>query len=86
MNDVSYYTYEGTCARLERINKRQFILIILLILLLIFSNGLWLYYESQWEDVTTTITQEAENENGSVVLNGTGEVNYYGESETNSNS
>lgn len=67
-------------ARFERINRRLWITIILLISLLVASNIAWLIYESQFEDFT--ITQEAENESGDIVMNGTGELNINGQGET----
>jgi hypothetical protein len=55
--------------------------LIVLIVLLVGSNISWLIYESQYEDYS--ITQEAENDSGDIVLNGTGEVNIDGQSKTN---
>lgn len=46
-------------ARQERTIKRLWILLILVISLLVATNGAWIWYESQWEVVETTeITQE----------------------------
>lgn len=46
-------------ARQERTIKRLWILLILVISLLVATNGAWLWYENQWEVVETTeITQE----------------------------
>jgi hypothetical protein len=46
-------------ARMERTIKRLWIALILVICLLVATNGAWLWYESQWEVVETTeITQE----------------------------
>lgn len=53
---VPYMVHEGDMARMERSNKRLWIVIILLILLLVGSNLCWIYYESSFEDVV--ITQE----------------------------
>ena len=46
----------------ERTIKKLWVIIILLIVLLVGTNAGWIYYESQFEDVTTTIKQEAEQE------------------------
>lgn len=78
--NIPYIAYEAATARLERIIKRLWIVIILLIVLLVGSNIAWLIYEAQYEDFT--ITQEAENESGDIVMNGTGELNINGQSET----
>ena len=58
---IPYIAYEAAQSRLERIIKRLWITTIILIILLVGSNGLWIWYESQFEDVETTITQENEN-------------------------
>lgn len=78
---VSYIVFDEVIARFERMNKRLWVAVIILILSLVFSNGFWLWRESQFEDIE--ITQEADTRGGSIVLNGTadGDINY-GESET----
>ena len=53
------YTLDIISALTERVIKRLWIVIILLIVLLVASNGAWLWYESQWETVEST-TQEVE--------------------------
>ena len=55
---VPYFVHEGDMERLERANKRQFVIILVLIIALICSNVGWIYYESQFEDEVTTITQD----------------------------
>ena len=55
---VPYIVHESAMARAERGAKRLWIVIILLIVLLVGTNGAWLWYESQFETVTTEITQE----------------------------
>lgn len=55
---VPYIVHESAMARAERSAKRLWTVIILLIVLLVGSNGAWLWYESQFETVTTEITQE----------------------------
>ena len=79
--NIPFIAYEGAMSRFERINRRLWIALIVLIVLLVGSNISWLIYESQYEDYT--ITQEAENDSGDIVLNGTGEVNIDGQSKTN---
>ena len=58
MVTIPYFVHEGDMARLERSNKRMFILVILLIMALIGSNFAWIMYERQFEVTETTITQE----------------------------
>lgn len=59
MKDVPYIVHESEMARLERVIKRLFILLIILITLLFGTNAGWLWYESQFEDVSTTVEQGA---------------------------
>ncbi len=56
---VPYIAHESAMARMERTIKRLWILLILVVCLLVATNGAWIWYESQWEVVETTeITQE----------------------------
>ena len=57
MNDIPYIVFEGEMVRLERIVKRLFTLVVVLIVLLFGTNIYWIYYESQFEDVVT-VTQD----------------------------
>lgn len=83
--NIPYFAHEGDMARMERTNKRFFIIIIILIIALIGTNAAWIYYEAQFQvQETTTVQQEAEWEEGSnIIMNGTGEVSVNGTSETN---
>lgn len=58
---VPYIVYEGEMARAERRDVRQWIIIIVLIVVLLASNIGWLIYESQFE--TYTYTQDGEGLN-----------------------
>ena len=51
---IPYAAHQGTIATMERVNKRLWITLIILIFLLVGSNIGWLVYESQFEEVTTT--------------------------------
>lgn len=55
---VPYAVHESSMARMERNAKRLWITVILLILLLVGTNCAWLYYDSQFETVKSTTTQE----------------------------
>ena len=59
---VPFIVHEGTMARAERTAKRLWITILLLIVLLVGTNGLWIWYESQFEYCQTTqeVTQESD--------------------------
>lgn len=79
--NIPYIAYEAAQSRLERIIKRLWITTIILIVLLVGSNIGWLIYESSFEEVV--VTQEAENGEGDIVMNGTGELTIDGESKAN---
>lgn len=82
MKEVSYIVFETEMARLERIIKRQFVLIIIALVLLVGTNACWMWYQSQFEEVTTTeVTQDVDSgDGGDAVINDGVRIN--GESET----
>lgn len=55
---VPYVVHEGAMARLERVVKRLWIIAILIIILLVGTNGAWIWYESQYIEQTIEVTQE----------------------------
>lgn len=77
--DVPYIVYEDTATRLERTIERLWILAIILVALLIGTNGAWLYYEHQFED--TIITQDVDTGNGDANVTGVGDI-YNGQNTT----
>ena len=85
---IPYYAHEGMMARMERTIKRLWVLCIILIALLAITNGAWIWYENQFEEVVTTseitqdVTQESD-ENGSNTFVG-GDM--YGETKSETNS
>jgi len=81
---VSFICHEADMTRLERANKRLFVVVIILIVALVGSNIAWIYYENQFEDVVTTVEQEADWEKGNVIMNGTGGVRINEQGETES--
>lgn len=58
---IPYLAYESTMVRMERTIKRLWILLIIIVTMLVVTNGAWLWYESQYENVTQTVTQDADN-------------------------
>ena len=63
MNETNFYAWhEGDMARMERANKRLWVVIIILIVALCGSNAAWIIYESQFEIVEDTMQIEAEQE------------------------
>lgn len=79
---IPYYVAEGMNDRLSAANKRLWILCILLIILLVGSNGLWIWYESQFLYYEQTVEQDIESDGDTAVI---GIGDYYGTSKTNSN-
>lgn len=83
MEQIPFIVHEADMARMERINKRLLIICIVLIMLLFVSNVAWIYYENQFEDIMTTVTQELESDSGDAIINDG--VHIYGEDKTDSN-
>ena len=81
--NITYFAHEGIMARMERTIKRLWVLCIILIILLAGSNAAWLWYESQFEDEQTTVTQELNSDGGDAIINDGVRIN--GTSETDSN-
>lgn len=80
---VPFSSMEGAVASYERINRRLWILCIILILALLGTNAGWLFHESQFEDVV--VTQEIDaNADGDSDLNLNAIGGDYNVSESNS--
>ena len=67
MLTVPYVVIESIADRHMRTNKRLWVLCILLIVLLVGTNAMWIWYESQFVDIE--ITQEGENGNNNYIGN-----------------
>ena len=77
--DVPYNAYEVALARLDRVIKRLWVLVLALIILLCASNAAWIWYESQFEEVRI----EQENESGyNNFIGNDGDI-YNGETDNN---
>lgn len=85
--DVPYLEHEEELVRMERNVKRWFIGWIITFAALVLTNIGWVVYESQFEDVSTTVTQETSSEGGGdAILNGeNAEAVIYGEGKADSN-
>ena len=82
---IPYVVHESEVARLERTIKRLFILCLVLIFVAVGTNAYWIWYESQFEEVSTTVTQDLDaGDSGSAVINDGVHIN--GTDTTNSNS
>lgn len=73
VKDVSYIVFESTLARLDRVIKRLWVVILILIFLLVGSNVAWLYYEQQFTD-EVTVTQENDGEGHNNYVDGDAEI------------
>lgn len=82
MKDVPYIVFESEMARLERIIRRQFILVIVAVVFLIGTNGCWLWYESQFEDIKTEVVQDLDSgDGGDAIINDGVHINGEGTTE-----
>lgn len=54
---VPYIVHESDMSRLERQLKRLWIVILVLIFMLVGSNCAWLWYESQFETLESTVEE-----------------------------
>ena len=57
---IPYAALDGEMYRMERANKRLWIIILVLIVALVGTNIGWLVYENGFEDVVTTVEQEVD--------------------------
>ena len=78
---VPYIVHESAMARAERTTKRLWITVLVLIVMLVSTNGAWIWYESQFSDIETTI--EAEQDGSGVNIVSGGDLDYGAESKDN---
>ena len=66
---VPFIVHEGNMERAERTAKRLWITILLLIVLLVGTNGAWIWYQSQFEYCQTTqeVMQESNHGDNSFI-------------------
>ena len=55
--NVPYIVHEASMARMERQIKRLWITVLVLIIMLVGTNGAWLLYNSQFETVETVMEE-----------------------------
>ncbi len=82
---IPFIAYESGLARMERSNHRSWVLSIILVVLLIVSWAGFIWYESQFELVTETVTTQdvwQETTRGGNQFIG-GDLNEYTESQNN---
>ena len=61
--NIPYIAYEAAMSRFDRLNRRLWIAVILLIVLLVGSNIVWIVYESSFEDYTISAEQDGSGVN-----------------------
>ena len=85
MDQIPFVVHEADMTRMERTNRRVWILCIILVILLFGTNAGWMYYESQFEVVESSqeVQQEIDTGEGDTTVIGIGDINH-GEGETNS--
>lgn len=81
LTNIPYIAYEAAQSRLERIIKRLWVTVILLVILLVGTNVAWLIYESQFDYFETSIEAEQDGEGVNIV--GGGDVTYGAEGKSN---
>lgn len=64
---VPYIVHESSMARMERQIKRLWITVLVLIVMLVSTNGAWILYESQMETIYQEVTQEADTRTNNFV-------------------
>ena len=79
--NVPYIVHESSMARMERQIKRLWITVLVLIVMLVATNGTWIWHESQFSDIETTI--EAEQDGSGVNIVSGGDLEYGAEGENN---
>ena len=68
---VSYYDHQEQMTREERHTNRWRVFAWVMFAAFVLSNLGWIIYESQFEKVSTTVTQETSSEGGDATINGT---------------
>ena len=76
---IPYFAHEGAMARMERTNKRLWILLLVLVLALVGSNAGWIYYETHCveEEYTYEISQDSSDGGQNTITDNT--INMGGE-------
>lgn len=81
---IDWAAHEADMARMERVNRRLWIALLVVIALFTITNAAWILYENSFVD-EVTVTQESDaKDGGTAIVNNGGDVNY-GEGTANSN-
>lgn len=71
---IPFFVHEATVERLERINKRWFIMALVVFILFVLTNAGWIVYESQF--VTYEIEQDVKAQDATALVTGIGDVTH----------
>lgn len=71
---VPFQSHQADMARLDRANRRLWILLIILLAMLLLTNAGWIWYESQWVD--ESVVQEVDTGEGDAFVAGIGDITY----------
>ena len=69
---IPYIVHEAEMARAERMQRRLWILCLIIFLALVGTNAGWIWYHAQFEEIE--VTQEADTEQGIIKMHGVGDV------------
>ena len=75
---VSYYVHENLRAQMVSSNTKWFILVLVLVILLVVTNALWLYRETQFVTESTEIEVRTEDGGNANYIGNDGDI-YNGE-------
>lgn len=78
---IPYVVHEATATRLERINTRLWVVILILIFALIASNLAWIIYEKQFDVVEKNVEIECQRDSAGINIVSGGNVSYGTESQ-----
>lgn len=76
---IPYFVHEREMDRMARVNKRLWIILIVIFLAFVGTNAGWIVYESQFEDIS--VTQETDRGYNSYIGND-GDIYNYGQDKT----
>lgn len=68
--NVPYVVHEGVMSRLERVIKRLWITVIVVVCLLFVSNAGWLIYESQFETLEYSYDYQQDGQGTNIIGDG----------------
>ena len=81
---IDYVAHEADMARMERINKRLWIALLVVIALFAVSNALWIIHENSFVDEVTVTQNSDAKDGGTAIVNNGGDM-IYGKSSTDGN-